>query len=136
MFKNSKVMKQFCFKKFSLAQLHCFFVYTQLNIKRVPFQTIHFIINIQFYFQTVLLGIKDRTVSDATTPGHSAPVSNHSDGVLRIPQSSSINQASPSYCLGLYQDNVGRFLLPCRDPVGVFCSHSRPGLSRRKIYQY
>ena len=40
---------------------------------------------------------KDRTLSGATTPGQNGPRSNVNEGVLHIPQSSSITGASPSY---------------------------------------
>ena len=38
----------------------------------------------------------DRTLSGATTPGQSGPGSNGNEGLLGIPQSSSITGASPS----------------------------------------
>ena len=41
------------------------------------------------------------TLSCATTPDQSGPTSNGIEGVLRIPQSSSITGASPSDCLML-----------------------------------
>ena len=41
----------------------------------------------------------DRTPSGATAPGQSGPGSNGKEGVLHIPQSSSITGASPSDCL-------------------------------------
>ena len=44
----------------------------------------------------------DRTLSSPTTPGQSEPGSNGNEGVLCIPQSSSITRVSPSDCLGLY----------------------------------
>ena len=44
----------------------------------------------------------DRTLSGATTPGQSGPGSGCNEGVLRIPQSSSIAGASPSDCLVSY----------------------------------
>ena len=40
-----------------------------------------------------------RTLSGATTPGQSETGSNSNEGVLRIPQNSSITGASPSDCL-------------------------------------
>ena len=40
----------------------------------------------------------DRSLSGATTLGQSGPGSNGIDGVLHIPQSSSITEASPSDC--------------------------------------
>ena len=42
------------------------------------------------------------TQSDPTTPSQIGPGSDGFDGVLRIPQSSSITRASPSDCLVLY----------------------------------
>ena len=44
----------------------------------------------------------DRTISDATTPGQSGPGSDGNEGVLFIPQSSSITGTSPSDCLVSY----------------------------------
>ena len=44
----------------------------------------------------------DRTLSGGASPGHSGPGSYGSEGVLRIPQGSSITGASPSDCLMLY----------------------------------
>ena len=44
----------------------------------------------------------DRALSGATTPGQSGPGSNGNEGVLRIPQSSSTAETSPSYCLVSY----------------------------------
>ena len=41
----------------------------------------------------------DRTLSSATTSGQSGPESDGNDGVLRIPQTSSIIATSPSDCL-------------------------------------
>ena len=43
-------------------------------------------------------------LSGATTPGQSGPGSDGNEGVLRIPQSSSIAGTSPSDCLVSYQD--------------------------------
>ena len=54
-------------------------------------------------------------------PGKSEPGSDGNEGVLCIPQSSSIPGASPSDCLVLYPGHslVGVLTL-CRDAVGVF----------------
>ena len=46
----------------------------------------------------------DRTLPGATTQGQSRPGSNSNEGVLCIPQSFSITEASPSDCLMSYQD--------------------------------
>ena len=66
------------------------FVYTQLNVKTVLFQTIQFSISMSF---SSILCI-DRTLSGATTLSQSGPGSNSSEGVLHIPQSSSITGTS------------------------------------------
>ena len=44
----------------------------------------------------------DRALSGATTLGHSGPGSDDNEGVLHIPQSSSITGTSPSDCLVSY----------------------------------
>ena len=44
----------------------------------------------------------DRTLSVTTTPGQCESVSNGNEGVVHIPQSFSITEASPSYCLMSY----------------------------------
>ena len=77
---------------------HQSFIYIQLNVKTVLFQTIQFSISTQF---SSILPI-DRTLSGATTPSQSRPVSDVNKGVLHIPQSSSITGASPSDCLVSY----------------------------------
>ena len=46
----------------------------------------------------------DKTLSGGTTPDESGPGSDGNEGVLCIPQSSSITGASPSDCLMSYQD--------------------------------
>ena len=78
----------------------------------------------------LLFNQKDRALSGATTPGQSGPGSNGNEGVLRIPQSSSIAGTSPSDCLVSYQDGHrvgGEFLLLYREAVGVFYSPSKLG---------
>ena len=69
----------------------------------------------------------DRTLSGATTPDQSGPGSEGNEGVLRIPQSSSITGASASDGLVSYPGHllVESFLR--RDTVGVFYSPSRLG---------
>ena len=68
-------------------------------------------------------------LSGATTPGQSGPGSDGNEGVLRIPQRSSIAGTSPSDCLVSYlgHSSVGGVLLLCREAVGVFYSPSRLG---------
>ena len=66
-----------------------------------------------------------RTLSGATTPGQSGPGSNGNEGVLRIPQSSSIAGTSPSDCLVSYPGHsLGGVLPLCRGAVSVFYSPS------------
>ena len=48
----------------------------------------------------------ERALPSATTPGQSGPGSNSNDGVLRIPQSSSITGPSPSDCLVSYPEHL------------------------------
>ena len=93
-------------------------MYTQLNVKTVLFQTIQFSISTvsmskTVLFQTIQLSKStkfssiwpiDRTLSGATTPDQSGPGSDCNEGVLNIPQSSSITGTSPSDCLVSYQD--------------------------------
>ena len=55
--------------------------------------------------QLVLFNPQIGPLSGATTPGQSGPESNVNEGVLRIPQSSSITGTSPSDCLVSYRDN-------------------------------
>ena len=66
----------------------------------------------------------DRTLSDATTQSQSEPGSDGNDGILSIPQSSSIHGASSSDYLVSYQDSLcGRGVVPlCIDAVNVFYS--------------
>ena len=86
------------------------FFYTQLNVKMVLFQTIQFSIEKQFHFKWFSLAWVqfssiwpiDRTLSGATTLGHSGPGSDGIKWVLCIPQSSSITGVSPSDCSVLY----------------------------------
>ena len=50
----------------------------------------------------------DTTLTGAITPGQSGPGSNGNEGILRIFQSSSINEASPSDCLVSYPGHTLR----------------------------
>ena len=61
-------------------------------------QTIHFSISKPL----VLFNPWIRILSGATTPGQRVPGNDGNDGVLRIPQSSSITGTSPSDCLVSY----------------------------------
>ena len=63
-------------------------------------------------------------------PGQGGPGRNGNEGVLRIPQSSSITGTSPSDCLVSYPEHslVGGGVLPhCSGAVGVFYSPSQLG---------
>ena len=64
----------------------------------------------------------DRTLSGATMPGQSGLGSDGNEGVLGIPQSSSITGISASDCLESYL--IGGVLLLYREAVGVFYSPS------------
>ena len=69
-----------------------------------------------------------KTLSSATSPGQSGPGSDDNEGVLCIPQSSSITGTSLSDCLVSYPRHLlgrGGGVLPlCRDVVCVFYSLS------------
>ena len=82
----------------------------------------------------------DRTLSGATIPGQSEPGSNGNEGVLCIPQGSSITETSPSDCLMSYPDTcweVGVVLPLCREVGGVFYSPSQLGkVSLLFFYKY
>ena len=55
----------------------------------------------------------DRILSGATISKHSEPGSDGNEGVLHIPQSSSMTGTSPSDCLVSYQDTLwGEGLTP------------------------
>ena len=64
----------------------------------------------------------------ATTLGQSGLGSDGNEGVLHIPQSSSINGILPSDCLVSYPGHSwgGEVLPLCREAVGVFYNHSQP----------
>ena len=74
-----------------------FSVSTVSMSKTILFQTIQFSISMQF---SSICHI-DRTLSGATTQSQSG-VGSDENGVLRIPQSSSITGTSPSDCLASY----------------------------------
>ena len=96
------------------------FVYTQSNVKTVIFQTIQF--SISTHFSSIW------PISGATTPRHSRHGSDGNEGVLRIPQSSSITGTSPSDCLVSYlRHSLGGGIPLCRDAVSVFYRPSRLG---------
>ena len=69
-----------------------------LCMKTVLFQTIQFSISTQFSY----IWPTDRILSGATTPGKSGPGSDGDEGILRIPQSSSITGILPLDCFVSY----------------------------------
>ena len=65
-------------------------------------------------------------LSGASTPGQSGPGRNGNEGVLHIPQSSSITGTSPSDCLVSYPGHLLGEVLPlCREAVDIFYSPSQ-----------
>ena len=109
--------KQFYLKQFSLAKGRFFGLHT-VTYKQNLFQTIQFSISTLFSSIWPI----DRTLSGATTPSQSGPGSDGNEGVLRIPQSSSI---TGSFSV-IYRIFVGRV---CGDAVCVFYSPIRLGPS-------
>ena len=77
----------------------------------------------------------DRTLSGATTPGQSGPGSDGNEGLLHIPQSSSITGTSPSDCLVISKTLVeGGGVLPfCRGAVSVFYSPNQVGNTQLNV---
>ena len=83
----------------------------------------------QFKYQTVLF-----VLSGATTPDQSGPGSDGNEGILCIPQISSIISASPSNRFVSYQDTHWSVLPLCRDLDGVFFSSSRLRYPRKELH--
>ena len=70
----------------------------------------------------------DSNLSGATTSGQSEPGRDGNEGVLHIPQSSTITGTLTSDCLISYVGHsLGEDLPLCRDAVVVFYSPSRLG---------
>ena len=82
-------------------QKHFYFKLFNL-IKKILIQTIQFSIGTQFSSIQLI----DKALSSATTPGHSGSESKGNEGVLCIPQSSSITGTSPSDCLVSYPGHL------------------------------
>ena len=89
--------------------------------KVVLFQTVQFSIITQFSSIWPI----DRTLSGDTTPSQSGPGSDGNEGVLNIPQSSSITGDSPSDCLVTFRTLVKGVLPLYREAVHVFYSPNR-----------
>ena len=110
--------KQFYFKQISLAYVRSF------NNKTLLFQTIH--LNRSTLFSSVWP--VDRILLGATTPSQSGSGTDSKEGVLRIPQSSSITETSLSETLVSFPGYLLWGVLPlCRGAVGVFYRPSRLG---------
>ena len=96
--------------------------------RSVLFPTIQFSIRMQFSSIWPI----DWTLSGATTSGQSGPGKIGNEGVLCIPQSSSITGTSPSDCLVSYPGHLwgGGGISPlCREAVDIFYSPSQLGNS-------
>ena len=91
-----------------------FYIYT------VIFETIQFCKSTQFNSIRPI----DRTLSGATTPGQNGPWSDGNEGVLCIPQSSSITIKLFSI---ISRTLIREALLLCSEAVGVFYSPSFTG---------
>ena len=98
--------------------------YTRLNDQTTLFQAIQFsmslfalILNIKQFYLT-----RWEDPYMCSTAGHSGPVCDGNEGVLRIPQSSSVTGVSPSDFLS--RTLVVVILPLCREAVGVFYSPS------------
>ena len=80
----------------------------------------------------------DRTLSGATTPGQSGPESNNNEGVLCIPQSSSITEASPSDCLVSYPGHLLGESYPSAEIQSAYSAAQADGATKcweMKIYK-
>ena len=92
--------------------------------KTVLFQTIQFSISTQF---SSIWSI-DRALSGSTTPGQSGHGSNGNEGVLCIPQSSSITGASPSDCFVSYLGHsLGEGFYPSAEKQSVYSTAPADG---------
>ena len=98
--------------------------------KTVPFEMIQFSIRTKFSSIWPI----ERTLSGAIISGQSGYRSDGTEGVLHIPQSTSITGASLSDCLVSYPGHtLGQVLPFCREAVGVFYSPSRLGHFKPKM---
>ena len=103
--------------------------------KTFLFQVIQFsqtvlIQTIQFSISMQLVLFNPFNLSGATIPGQSGPGSNGNEGVLHIPQSSSITWNLTIRLFSVIPRTLvgeGGFLPLCRGAIGVFYSPSRLG---------
>ena len=77
---------------------------------------------IQFHISTLLVSVQpiDRALSGATIPGQNEPGSNGNEGMLRIPQSSSITETKLSDCLVSYRGLSGVGSYPSAEAQSVY----------------
>ena len=99
------INNQFYFKYHPLVWAHSLIIKNiSILFRPIQFSQIFLIQTIQFsislHFSSIRLVY--RAQSGTTTPGKSGPASDGNEGMLRIPQSSSITEASPSDCLASY----------------------------------
>ena len=83
---------------------------------RVLFQKIQLSMSTQF---SSIWSI-DMPLSDTTTSGLSRPENDSNKGILRIPQSSSISEASPPDCFVSYPGNSLRYSYPSAELESVY----------------
>ena len=110
--------------------------YTQLNDQTVLFLTIQFSISYLFThsLNTKQLYLTHRCYKVLPFLGQSEPGSDGNEGILRIPQSSSITGTSPWDCLVSYQNTRWEGSYPlCREAVDVFYSPSKQGKRQLQI---
>ena len=103
-----------------------------LYVKIVLFRAIQFSIRTQFSSIWPI----DRTLSGATTTGESGPGSDCNEGVLRIPQSSSITGTSPSDCLALYAGHLLWGFTPLQRCSRCILQPQPTGLGKSAYYEY
>ena len=76
----------------------------------------------------------DQPLSGATTPSQSGPGSEGNEGVLRIPRSSSITEASLSDCLMSYQDTRWECRIPLAEIQSVYSATSTDWATRHSLW--
>ena len=118
------------FRQFSLVRI--VFVYKQLNVKTVLFQTIQLSISTQFSSIWPI----DKALSGATTPGRSGLGSDVNEQVLRIPQSSTITRTSPSNCLVLYPGHLLGGVLGLTPPQKSSVFYSPSWLDKKSMLSW
>ena len=127
--------KTFLFQAIQFSQT-VLFQTIQFNISTVSMSKSVLFQVIQFSVSTQISSIWpiDRTLSGATTPSQSWPGSNGNEGVLCIPQSSSITGTSPSDCLVSYTGHslVGSY--PSAEKQSVYST--APANWARLVYRF